>query len=1230
MRIYGYNYGDGTYLGTNGDNCTWQQTSVTQGQCRSWGNPMAEIFYEGLRYFAGNGKTATPDYAYGASSADATLGLPVATWRDPLDGNNYCSPLTSLVFNASVSTNEYNKSSPAPSSTQGTTKFDLATKSLDDINAGTTTPAEKTDAVGAGEHINGNSYFVGKAVSDGSYVPASGTTNYELCTSKQVAALGKIYGICPEGPTLEGSYLMSGLAYQAHMNRIRTDLTILDPTDTKSLKVTTYGVQLATNVPRLAIPVPGSTTGQQVVIQPAYRLDMGSRGMGGGMLVDMQLVYRSVSSTTATGQVYLNWEDSEQGGDYDQDVWGILRYCVTVAAGGCDAAMGLSGTLANSVYVMTNTIAYSTGNPQGFGYIVSGTTQDGPHFHSGILNYKFADPQHITIVSPANLSSAHLGTDGGCGTDTDANPPKVYSTSDGKGCQVGDPLAIARYTLSSSATTNALQDPLYYAAKWGSFTDTNGNGIPDTQAEWDSKKSDGTAGADGNPDTYFLVSNPLALEQALNTAFVFIVNSSSAASVATNSTSLSTDTVVYQGRFNPANWAGELLACRIQSDPECTTPLWDAGITSTPNETRLQQIARNILTFKPSTQAGAAFQWDNLDSAQQNYLENISIGATPTAGQISYGQAVLGYLRGSGTNEGAGALHFRSRVTTKLGDIVDSAPLYVGVPQGEYSNPNLFLGAYLSSSTYASWRNTNKDRPAMLYVGANDGMLHGFDAATGVEKLGFIPNTVYRNLTALVSPTYNDPSSTEHKYFVDGSPSAADVEFTTGWRTALVSGLGKGGRAVFALDVTDPSVFSETNTDTVLWEFSSASTTKDSGGATNTDAGELGYVYGKPLIAKMNNGKWAAVFGNGYNSNSNTASLFIVFIEDAIGGDWVSGSNYIRIATGIGSAGNPNGLSTINAIDTDGNGTIDYVYGGDLLGNLWKFDVSSGTSSNWAIGQVAGSQRPLFVACTGPASGTSYADSCPAPYARQPITVPPELSFNPVYQNDVMVYFGTGRYLTMADPGTSTTQTVYGIRDSNTTSITGTSVRPSRANLQPQTIIASPTVDGARTFQTIVAGDPRPDTSYTVDWTTKYGWYEDLPATGERVIAAPALMRGILYYDTFVPSTNPCLFGGSSYSMAVGYETGGMPNLVVFKTGTTFANSTIVAGVSIPGTLGGGINLIPRGSRALNPGGFPGGTDQPNTDGKRVFATDKGLLTSLSINPGAMAGTRISWRELNP
>ena len=517
MRIYGYNYGDGTYLGTEGDNCSFQLTNITEGNCRSWGNPMSEIFYETLRYFAG--KNPNTAYTYSGTTADSILGLPLATWNSTLLNNtNYCAPLNTIVFNASVSTND----------------DDLRTASLADINASGTTAEQATNAVGSGEGINGTTHYVGKII--GSGATATGDAGFELCSAKNVPGLGQVSGICPEGPTLAGSYLLPGLAYQANTNRVRSDLTV-PAKDTSSLKVKTYGVQLATNVPQIRIAVTGETT-PRVIIQPAYRLVVGG-AFGGGALVDMRIVSQTSTATTATGTIYLNWEDSEQGGDYDQDVWGVLSYSLN--------------TVTNTITVTTKTIAESTGNPQGFGYIITGTTRDGPHFHSGIENFSFTDTTNIAVTPNTNVNAS-----GGCNN-----------------CNLTNAATTANYTLGTS-TARSLEDPLFYAAKWGGFTEdaavATPNNLPNLTAEFDQvNNTTGTIASDGIPDNYFLVSNPLFLERAMTAAFLKILATSAASAVATSSTSLQTTSLIFQAVFNPKDWSGRLVAFSIQSNG-CYTP----------------------------------------------------------------------------------------------------------------------------------------------------------------------------------------------------------------------------------------------------------------------------------------------------------------------------------------------------------------------------------------------------------------------------------------------------------------------------------------------------------------------------------------------------------------------------------------------------------------------------------------------------------------------------------
>ena len=486
IRIYGYDYNDGTYIGH--DNCTFQQTGLVlsggattggqpanQGNCSSWGNPMSEVYLESLRYLAG--QSANTDFTYGSGSKDEVLGLTLATWADPLGPTNYCAPLNILNFNASVSS--YDGDQVSGISQLGSSSIASAL----------------TDTVGIDEEINTSKWFIGD----------NGATTDEVCSSKDIGSgFGSYSGLCPEAPTQKGTYLMSGIAYYANTHRIRSDLTI--PTarsNSRDLMVSTYGIALATNVPKIEI----STNAGKVTILPAYRLKVSS-AYGGGTLVDFKII----EQTPTYGKFYVNWEDSEMGGDYDQDVWGTIKYSVN--------------NVTNTITITTDVIAESTDNPQGFGYIISGTDKDGAHFYSGIegFNYKYKDSSGVETVECNN-------------------------------CQKNNPAVSAQYTINGSSA-GVLKDPLWYAAKYGGFIEdrNTSNGKPDQVSEWDAKNnSDGTPGSDGLPDNYFYATNPLQLENSLNRVFLNILQrASSGTAAAVVSNNVSGVGALYQAYYEPS------------------------------------------------------------------------------------------------------------------------------------------------------------------------------------------------------------------------------------------------------------------------------------------------------------------------------------------------------------------------------------------------------------------------------------------------------------------------------------------------------------------------------------------------------------------------------------------------------------------------------------------------------------------------------------------------------
>ena len=1216
MRLYGYTYSDGTYTGD--DNCTYQQIGIVtsggsatggypanEGNCSSWGNPMSEIFLESLRYFAG--KTADSRFVPGSSSKDGTLGLPAPAWTDPLTSSNYCSPLNVILINASSAS--YDNDQMDKISDLGSTQ----------------TAAQWTKTLGDLEGITGGTYFIGD----------NGVTADGLCSGKTVSNFGTIKGVCPDTPSLSGSFLMSGTAWYAHTNKIRSDAVALavPASDKKSLKVSTYAVQLASNTPTIRLPVPGSTTGKTVTLIPAYRLDrtdVATGRYGTGTIVDFKIIQPyTLSGSTATGSFYVNWEDSNQGGDYDQDLWGLVSYSIT----------------SSTVTVTTRVIARAGANPQGFGYIISGTNKDGAHFHSGAYGFNFTDP------------TGALGCTG-CGA-TIPSPPTSYT-----------------YTLGTAGSAGSLQDPLWYAAKWGGFLDTDSDTLaggaapippsPNLTSEWDAYTSSGASGSDGIPDNYFYVTNPGALEDALEKALFAILRESSASAVATNSTSLKTDLLIFQAVFNPKDWSGQLLASSLTTSSASssgvssasptpivvtTTLKWDAGVqinTQSPS-------SRTILTLNGDTGRGMPFTWTDisgLTSTTQRDALNANSAGTPDG----YGSLRVSYLRGDQTHESLTGLapYFRQRPTSVLGDIIYSNPLYVSAPDDGYVD-----------SSYATFRSTYLNRLPVIYVGSNDGMLHGFNACYplggtcttstwGTEVLAYVPGKVYGNLSKLTDPKYS------HKFFVDGSPTVKDAYGAFAgcalrgggsacWGSILVAGLNAGGQGVFALDITDPTSFSAGNADKLLlWEF------------TNTDDGDLGYTYSKPVIGRICTARSStgactasipvAIFGNGYNSASSTAALYILRLDKTAGSAWSLGTNFYKLNTGSTTA---NGLSTATVWDTNGDGFIDYVYAGDLQGNVWKFDVSSTTPSSWKVAFGTGPVfTPLFTA----------KDGATTPNA-QPITTAPALTAHPL--SGIMVFFGTGKILASADMTDTKTQTFYGIWDKDD----GTTTVPGRSSLLAQTIDSQSTVTGTveTTTSRYTSNNPmnwRTATSIAPDYL---GWYMDLivapPPTssnmkGERVVGTPQLKNGAILFNTFIPSTLTCDYGGDGFYMALNYVNGGLLGFPVFDTngdGTITSADAPTGGTRVGAALGGTTLLFPPSGGLSTGSGSGGGTTSGGTSYSYgggtvgsssaagtppnecpagtspvigVSATTASTFGSIIANLGSLCG-RITWRELS-
>jgi type IV pilus assembly protein PilY1 len=1176
LRMMGYNYDSGDLFNNYGNNvsntndpCSYQTELDLDGKCKSWGNPISEMYYETLRYFGGR---TQPTNDYDADDTTVRADLAKATWPTSNDAvlseKNYCAPLNALVINSATSTNEN----------------DNQINNLNFMDGSPGSVAAITTAVGEEFGLTGT-YYYGQKASDGPTTPG-----YRSCTAKTLTGLGDVVGICPEGPTYGGTFKIAGLAYHAHTNAVNKVLAskpsvaarIADGRHKrKPLHMDTFTVSLSSGVPRIPIKFAGETE-PRATLQPAYRLILPSGQVMGGALVDLRVLSQVEAADSAKGRLMVSWEDSEGGGDYDMDMWGIISYEMT-----------RSGTGAITLKVTTDAVAELTANPQGFGYTIAGTTADGQHYHSGIHNFTYAE------TSP-NMNVTTVGT---------GAPLTVTANGSCNSCNVGDPATTATYSITATPPAKSLQEPLYYAAIFGGFDNRDNTNKPGSEADrtkYDSvNNSTGAQGADGIPDNFFKVANPGGLEASLERAFQNIADQSSLTNVASASTRVRADNRIYEAKFNSGDWSGNLVAKPTDSKGLfITAGGWDAADFLR----TFDQNSRVVISTDTVAKTGIPFRWSSLSSAQKSMLNTNTAGTGDTLGASR-----VDYLRGSAVNEGSGTNQFRTRSSSKLGDIVNSNPVYVGKPNG-----GLLGDAY---RTFAA-----TTRTPVVYVGSNDGMLHGFNANTGKEVLAYVPGKVYNGLSHITSQQFIG----NHKYTVDGQIGTQDVEIGGAWKTYLVGGLGKGGQGVYALDITDPSQFSEANAASIAkWEF------------TDKDDPALGYVYSEPVIRKLANGRWAALVSSGYNATQpdgsaatdGTGHLFVLFLEGPTGADktWVEGTDYVKIPLGSDASTAPNHVGGVATWDRESNGIADLAYLGDTKGRMWRIELKGASPSTWTT-----KAKVIFKAEIGS--------------KKQPITAAPVLTNGPLYQG-VLVMFGTGRLAQQADLVTADyeTQSMYGVLDR-----VGTRTTPiERSELMAQRPLASETKSGTdfALLSSYVPNYTSSDRTNVVYGTTKVnatgptettnpqlGWLLDMPdskTTGERSIYSPITSGDLLVFANAVPSAVPCDGGGDEARYALSMLSGGRYWKGGFDTNAdndiTLADRLTFGGFS---TSGSGEAEKFFASRRLKKGGF-GQISALELSDKTAQSPDGICVRALAYStsgerPEALPGgcvNRVQWRE---
>jgi type IV pilus assembly protein PilY1 len=674
---------------------------------------------------------------------------------------------------------------------------------------------------------------------------------------------------------------------------------------------------------------------------------------------------------------------------------------------------------------------------------------------------------------------------------------------------------------------------------------------------------------------YFSASDAATLAQGLSGALAGMkVKLGSAAASATSSPNITQEeNSIFSTSYRTAVWDGEVEAQKIDATngevDEAKT--WSAR-TVLNGQVAATSDTRTIYTFDSGTETKLKpFLWDSLSDNDKLYFSNkcsalsqcaaldgsIPANATKQT-ETNSGKNLVEYLRGRTQYEGT---HYRDREYA-LGDMVNSTPVYVRKPRHSFNDS--------VTPTYGQFKLDNQNRQAMLYVGANDGMLHAFNADNGTEVWAYVPTAVMPNMYRLADNSYRD----NHQYFVDGSPVVMDMYVSGAWKTILVGGFNGGGRGYFALDVTTPG------SPKALWEFKvrnpsvTACATILAAAVGATDDCDLGYTFGNPVLTKRKfDGKAVVLVTSGYNNVSPGDGKGYLYVLDVADGKILD-----KIATGTGTTTSPSGLAKISAYadNFSVDNTALRVYGGDLLGNVWRFDLSGAAGSTTNIAQLKD------------AAGKA-----------QSITTRPELA---EIEGSPVVYIGTGRFLgvsDLSDPATLSPplpyayqQSFYAFKDKG---INNGTLRDN-SGMKQQYLAQTDSL--SRTTSNPVA----------IDWKTDTGWFVDFnpgnTSPGERVNIDPQLVLGTLTVATNIPNPNACSGSGSSYVYQFDHKSGSYVSTSGQVTATKIFNDALTVGFVV-------IQLA-------------------NKTVKAIINADDGRKETLGVHTGtgSVSTRRISWREL--
>lgn len=1116
--------------------CTWGRDSFDNGECRNWGNPFSELMAEAYRYLAGapNPKIAA------TNRLDNNLipGLRVAEWAPPTkaptagttaNADLSCVNMNVLAFNASaVSYDGDELASETP-----------ASLGIGRPRDGEKTIAELTNFIGIQDGISGGSYFVGSV---------GGNDDDQQCTAKTITNLADVRGTCPDAPRLEGSYLAAGLA---HFVKTRDMLAHVDGKNT----ISTFGVKLAGDLPRIEI---GGVT-----IIPACRNES-PRG-GNCALVDFRKLQSAAANETGTDYYFVSWEDSEQGGDYDQDLNGVIGIKVN----------------GNSLTVTTRIYQVSTTKNMSFGYVISGVAENnGLHKTSQVFN--------------------------------GAQPDQTFATR-----------TFIFADTPSVAAGQMLKDPLWFAAKWGGFKDSNPRPgvipVPDIEAEW--------KGSNGDPFGYTLVRNPADLSDRLRESIKGLVKrpaSGSGAAVASNT--LTGEGLLLQAAYKPevvagddaVSWVGILNGLffdpfgniredsngnqRLDSedniieiyydddakdtlvkrmpfheDPsdipsdsivsglslEEIKPVWSARdeLGRLSNQEKSEQrtygaradSGRHI--FTSIDRSGVASPADGVTTQSEvvDFTAPVFDGSNTVDGLGSENYKLLGVANGETAGKVVdfirgveGIEGFRNRTVSYdggnqkpwiLGDIVHSTPVVVGRPSEGYN-------VSYSDQTYTAFRNQYVNRRQVAYVGANDGMLHAFNMGVydemsqsfspnghrlGSELWAYVPYNLLPHLKWLTQPDYS------HVYYVDSTVKAYDVNIFPstgaagrnpyGWGTILVVGMRFGG-GEYEVNITGEAeprvlrsaymIFDVTNPEEkprLIAEIANE---------------DMGFTIAEPELVHFRQSKesggflsgenrkngWYLVFGNGptdltNGTSANPAKLFYLNLGEARQGRVELVEKTVTATKGH--------IGGIRAVDWNGDYQDDWIYisvvGDGSVGNLGGLHHAP-LSSNSVIGSV-----DLLL------------DGVSAPFSV------PVLPVRNLETGDFWVFAGSGRLLVSSDLDIDTPGSYYGVKVSQD----GGENFESRVDIDDLYNVTGHSLYEKEVFGATIVRDSRGVQLGTleefqrakIDAAGNKGWYRTFARSNESNFVPTSLFRTALLVNTYTPGVSDCEPLGKSYLYAL-------------------------------------------------------------------------------------------------